>query len=286
MAERHKPIGGHNSTGLFQTMQGSNSQARAKLSFLNPEVGPDQARHKKTQSYDVHNVERDMLDQLQRYKHERSDLKEKKAQQQEELVRLLSEAQGYKDRELRGKIEIDRIKVSINNRGRNGVGHSESQAAMEKLLHERQRLLDSEEEFVQQVLEVDRNLGSMNRGQSHYRSSSLMCGSVSSNQANQSNARDMEENLERINQLKKRGMQLEDQRHRIMNEVETVKQNDTGHRKNNSGLMAAGSMLRDSSNDSLRIQTDANTINRGPGGRRSKLGTMNPFEVRLTEVSS
>lgn len=189
-----------------------------------------------------------MLDELKRYKRERSTFRENRAKQQEEFEKLVRELGARKDREFRAAIEQDQIRNKLNEM-KNGKYDQEKAYELERLLGDREKLRRKEEDFIRELADLEQNMRTLDRFQ--------MKGGATSRYDEKGfelkRATDMlmEDNAEKIERLSDRLRNLETERMKIMQGVERIRVTEIGENKpqegrmvrNSSGLLAASNVL-------------------------------------------
>ena len=228
-------------------MKSPASQSQAKLNFLLRSPQFEDPKSRKTQSYIHQSREKEILEELQQYKKDRTMIKEKRTQQYDEYAQLLEELKGRKDRELQAQIEKDQIRIAIAeaDKGRYGI---EKRRIFERLLNERENLRLTEESVMREAIEIDQNMQNLGK----IRNSGMESGSTQFG-GNQSNGFELRkttelllnENSNKITKLKEKISGIDATRQRIMQELERAKQTDSSFRKNDSGMASASNFLKE-----------------------------------------
>ncbi|KAL4430115.1 hypothetical protein ABPG74_013562 [Tetrahymena malaccensis] len=197
----------------------------------------------------------DLLDQeLNKLKEERMKIRLKKKEDENVLQELLYELEMKKEKEIRARIEKDSIRralVDLEKAKLSAVGQ-EKKRELEKLIQEREALRLKEQELVGDIENLESNSKNLDimRQEELQRMQKVVDGlQFNKKENNKVNEKMVEEKAERMVQLKLRREQLENERARIMNNLEKIKSGDIkgviGSNNVNLGLATAKNILGD-----------------------------------------
>ena len=198
--------------------------------------------------------EQEMEEELNKLKLDKAKKRMILQGEEDALMELMREVELKRERELRARIEKEQIKKALVDLEKTKLTtlEQEKRSQLQKLSNDRDVLKLREEELLNEISKMERDANALDQiRKDDMQKVSDAAEQIKNRRVDNNKVNDMllQERSDRIANLRLRREQLENERMRIMEDLEKVKNGEiNGLRKNHSGILAAKGMLNDMKN--------------------------------------
>jgi hypothetical protein len=232
---------------LHQERPGTREEAIGALSLLDlrHRVRDSETEFEKAKKQYVSQREAEVVSELERFRQERQAVRELRNKEEAELMDLVKDLEQKKERELQARIEKEQIGKALRELEKTKLStlEQEKKRELNKLANERETLRLKEEEIMREAENLRKIIEDQEAAWREERDETLKRGAAAAQpkNANEKMQRDLARDRgEKVAEIKLKKQMLEQERLRIMEDLEKVKKGDLSRvRRNIAGQLAA-----------------------------------------------